>query len=156
MKFGLRMILEINFVMLYSYTFWNISLCVHNCMQDKYVKSGFYSFFFRDDISDSGKFTRFITFLFSLGIVQFKPKCPNIWQYVKRKWKITHVCTTVAHTCYKKRPPLEVVGLLACNTTGYHQMFQVLFTIDLFSLYILFSHFRPHDALMGIFLLFFH
>ena len=40
-------------------------------MQDKYVKSGFYSFIFRDDISDSGKFTRFITFLFSLGIVQF-------------------------------------------------------------------------------------
>ena len=29
-------------------------------------------------------------------------------------------------------------------------------TIDLFSLYILFSHFRPRDALMGIFLLFFH
>ena len=28
--------------------------------------------------------------------------------------------------------------------------------IDLFSLYILFSHFRPRDALMGIFLLFFH
>ena len=27
--------------------------------------------------------------------------------------------------------------------------------IDLFSLYILFSHFRPRDALMGIFLLFF-
>ena len=29
-------------------------------------------------------------------------------------------------------------------------------SIDLFSLYILFSHFRPRDALMGIFLLFFH
>ena len=29
-------------------------------------------------------------------------------------------------------------------------------TIDLFSLYILFSHFRPRDALMGICLLFFH
>ena len=28
--------------------------------------------------------------------------------------------------------------------------------IDLFGLYILFSHFRPRDALMGIFLLFFH
>ena len=28
-------------------------------------------------------------------------------------------------------------------------------TIDLFSLYILFSHFRPRDALMGIFVLFF-
>ena len=28
-------------------------------------------------------------------------------------------------------------------------------SIDLFSLYILFSHFRPRDALMGIFLLFF-
>ena len=29
-------------------------------------------------------------------------------------------------------------------------------TIDLSGLYILFSHFRPRDALMGIFLLFFH
>ena len=28
--------------------------------------------------------------------------------------------------------------------------------IDLFSLYILFSHFRPRDAHMGIFLLFIH
>ena len=28
--------------------------------------------------------------------------------------------------------------------------------IDLFSLYILFSHFRPCDLLMGILLLFFH
>ena len=28
--------------------------------------------------------------------------------------------------------------------------------IDLFGLYILFSHSRPRDALMGIFLLFFH
>ena len=28
--------------------------------------------------------------------------------------------------------------------------------IDLFSLYVLFSHFRPRDVLKGIFLLFFH
>ena len=32
----------------------------------------------------------------------------------------------------------------------------IFYAIDLFSLYILFSHFRPRDALMGIFLLFFH
>ena len=30
------------------------------------------------------------------------------------------------------------------------------FSIDLFRLYTLFSHFRPRDALMGIFLSFFH
>ena len=29
-------------------------------------------------------------------------------------------------------------------------------TIDIFSLYVLFSHFRPRDVLMGIFLLSFH
>ena len=28
--------------------------------------------------------------------------------------------------------------------------------MDLFSLYVLFSHFRPRDVLMGIFLSFFH
>ena len=33
---------------------------------------------------------------------------------------------------------------------------KIVALIDLFSLYILFSHFRPRDALMGIFLLFFH
>ena len=42
---------------------------------------------------------------------------------------------------------------LRCFITGLLETQGV--TIDLFSLYILFSHFRPRDALMGIFVLFF-
>ena len=38
---------------------------------------------------------------------------------------------------------------------AYPWIFRAL-VIDLFSLYILFSHFRPRDTLMGICLLFFH
>ena len=61
------MIFEIKFVMVYSYTFWNtIRLCcVHNSVHDKCVTLviiWFSLFFFRDDISDSGKFTGFVIF----------------------------------------------------------------------------------------------
>ena len=38
----------------------------------------------------------------------------------------------------------------------YSSPVEIADSIDLFSLYILFSHFRPRDALMGIFFLFFH
>ena len=40
-----------------------------------------------------------------------------------------------------------------CSLVAYAKRAQ---GIDLFSLYILFSHFRPRDVLKGIFLLFFH
>ena len=47
----------------------------------------------------------------------------------------------------------QIPDLLATDESGYFA--QPRSIIDLFSLYILFSHFRPRDALTGIFLLFF-
>ena len=82
---------------------------------------------------------------------------------IHRDWLRKSLLLWTMKMCYKRFVTVQCRSKISEQCTyrfdarrTRKQVFLILSKIDLFGLYILFSHFRPRDALMGIFLLFFH
>ena len=88
-------------------------------------------------------------------IANITAKANSILGLIKRTCRDVNDVTTLKTLCCNLVKPRVEYASQVWNPFTKSNISRIE-SIDLFGLYILFSHFRPRDALMGIVLLFFH